>query len=187
VVENLKTTKYRNGDPIPNITDATEWGNLSTGAYCDFDNTPGNSIIYGKLYNWYSVDDSRNIAPTGWHVPTDAEWATLENFVAANLGASGSLAKALASTTAWASSTGEGAVGNDLTKNNCTGFSALPGGIRLGNGEFLDDGRYGAWWSSTDLYSSYTSDRSLSESYGDLFSYGSNKEDGLSVRCVKDN
>jgi hypothetical protein len=73
MAENLKTTKYRNGDPIPNVTDDTEWGKLSTGAYCDYDNIPDNSAIYGKLYNWYAVDDSRNIAPTGWHVPTDKE------------------------------------------------------------------------------------------------------------------
>ena len=77
MVENLKVTKYRDGTPIPNKTDATEWGSLTTGAYCDYDNTVSNSTIYGKLYNWYAVNDWRNIAPTGWHVPTDAEWTTL--------------------------------------------------------------------------------------------------------------
>ena len=72
MVENLKTTKYRNGDGIPNVTDNTQWGNLTTWAYCNYNNDAANGTKYGKLYNWYAVNDSRNIAPTGWHVPTDA-------------------------------------------------------------------------------------------------------------------
>jgi uncharacterized protein (TIGR02145 family) len=187
MVENLKTTTYRNGDPIPNVTDATEWENLSTGAYCDYDNTPANGNIYGKLYNWYAVDDSRNIAPTGWHVPTNEEWDTLEDYVVANLGISGSVAKALASTTNWAASTEEGAIGNDLTKNNSTGFTALPGGNRYYSGTFSIIGKHGTWWSSTELIANVAYYRLLLYGYSNLdFSIADYKGNGFSVRCVKD-
>lgn len=79
LVQDLKVTHYQNGDPIPNVTDGTNWSSLTSGAYCDYDNAPSNSTIYGKLYNWFTVRDSRNICPSGWHVPTDAEWETLIN------------------------------------------------------------------------------------------------------------
>jgi uncharacterized protein (TIGR02145 family) len=187
MVENLKTTKYRNGDHIPNITDATEWSTLSTGAYCDYDNKPDNSATYGKLYNWYAVDDSRKIAPAGWHVPSDKEWTTLESYVTANPGTSGSVAKALTSTTNWASSTEEFAIGNDLTKNNSTGFTALPGGYRYyGNGTYGNVGSLGRWWSSseyeTDL--AWIKGTDYDRSYFARNYY--NKQWGFSVRCLKD-
>src|SRR5665647_3709784 len=80
MVENLKTTKYRNGDPIPNVTDNIAWGALTTGAYCNYNNDTNNSITYGRLYNWYAANN-RNIAPSGWHVPTVAEWTILITYV----------------------------------------------------------------------------------------------------------
>jgi len=73
MVENLITTKYRNGDLIPNIIDGT-FGNQIAGAYCNYNNDTNNATTYGRLYNWDAVNDNRNIAPTGWHVPTDSEW-----------------------------------------------------------------------------------------------------------------
>src|SRR5665648_943598 len=81
MAENLKTTKYRNGDPIPNITDATAWTNLTTGAYCNNNNDANYATTYGRLYNWYAVNDIRNIAPAGWHIPTKAEWTTLTTYL----------------------------------------------------------------------------------------------------------
>src|ERR1035437_40951 len=84
MVENLKTTRFLNGESIPNITDNYSWATLSTGAYCDYDNLTDNSSNYGHLYNWFAVVDSRKIAPTGWHVPTDAEWIILQNYLLAN-------------------------------------------------------------------------------------------------------
>lgn len=81
MAENLKTTKFRNGDPIPNITDVTAWENLTSGAYCYYRNDIVNITTFGMLYNWYAVNDSRNIAPTGWHVPSDAEWSTLRSWL----------------------------------------------------------------------------------------------------------
>ena len=81
MVENLKTKKYSNGDPIPNVVGSTAWTNLKSGAYCDYDNNASNSAVYGRLYNWYAVNDSRNIAPAGWHVPISTEWLGLEYFL----------------------------------------------------------------------------------------------------------
>lgn len=78
MAENLKVTHYRNGDPIPNVTNNSDWGNLSTGTYCAYNNDNVNISTYGLLYNWYAVADSRELAPTGWHVPTDEEWKQLE-------------------------------------------------------------------------------------------------------------
>lgn len=189
MVENLKTTKYRNGDPIPNVTDDTEWSNLTTGAQCNYNNDAAIGNKYGKLYNWYAVSDGRNIAPTGWHVPSDAEWTTLENYVAANLGTSGSVAKALASKTDWASSTDAGAVGNDLTKNNSSGFTALPGGYRYGYGGFSSIGFNGYWWTSTEGSSDYAWNRNLG-CYDPVVGRSSNygyEGRVFSVRCVRDN
>jgi uncharacterized protein (TIGR02145 family) len=81
MAENLKVTHYRNGDPIPNVTDTAAWEGLSTGAYCEYDNDINNVATYGRLYNWYAVDDSRGLAPEGWHVPSDDEWKQLEMYL----------------------------------------------------------------------------------------------------------
>jgi uncharacterized protein (TIGR02145 family) len=192
MAENLKTTRYRNGDPIPNVTDATEWSNLLTGAYCDYDNKPDNSAIYGKLYNWYAGNDSRNIAPVGWHMSTDEEWTILENYlISKGYNWDGSkdgdkIAKALASTSNWVSSTLSGVIGNDLTKNNSTGFTALPGGYRYVSGTFLHFREKSSWWSSPE--------GTIGVSNGWMLSYDSNnlnygngsKKIGSSVRCLKD-
>jgi len=79
--ENLKTTKYNDGTSIPNISDNTAWSGLTDGAYCDYENDPSNSVIYGKLYNFYAVKNALKICPTGWHVPSDGEWNVLDKFV----------------------------------------------------------------------------------------------------------
>ena len=124
MVENLKTTRYRNGEAIPNITDNASWAALITCAYCDYNNIPSNSITYGKLYNWYAVNDSRNIAPMGWHVSTDAEWTTLTTFLGGTSIAGGKLKEN--GTIHWNSP--------NVGATNETGFSALPGGYRLNSG-----------------------------------------------------
>lgn len=183
--ENLKTTKYRNGDVIPTITDGIEWSALKKGAQCNYNNDPANAAKYGKLYNWYAVYESRNIAPTGWHVATDVEWTTLTNYVSANLGNSGSIAKALASKTGWSYSINANAVGNDLTRNNSTGFSALACGKRNINGTFASIGDDGIWWSSTE--SSIGSAWYRDIDYGSASVYRDiNQVYGFSVRCIKD-
>jgi len=181
MVENLKTTKYRNGDPIPNITDGTEWGNRSTGAYCDYENTPSNSTIYGKLYNWYAVGDSRNIAPTGWHVPSDAEWTTLITYLGGEDVAAGKM-----------KSTGTIEAGTGLWYSpnagatNSSGFTGLPGGYRYPDGSFYFRASNGYWWSSSQGVSSEAWYRGLFYNYATVDRYRSNKAVGFSVRCLKD-
>jgi uncharacterized protein (TIGR02145 family) len=119
MAENLKTTKYRNGDPIANVADNTEWENLTTGAYCTYDNDLKKLNAYGHLYNWHAVSDARNIAPEGWHVATDAEWTILNNYLGGGI-ASGDKLK----------ETGAIHWNYSNSETNESGFTALPGGFR---------------------------------------------------------
>ncbi|MEI6753331.1 MAG: fibrobacter succinogenes major paralogous domain-containing protein [Paludibacter sp.] len=186
MVENLKTTTYNDGTSIPNVTDPTAWSALATPAYCWYNNDAATyKNTYGALYNWYTVNTGK-LAPTGWHVPTDAEWTILENYVSAHLGASGSVAKALAATTNWTSSTTTGAPGNILTINNSSGFTALPGGYRSNYG-LGDAGNFGYWWSSTEYSAGNAWVRYLYDGSGYLGRYYGSKYNGFSVRCVRDN
>jgi uncharacterized protein (TIGR02145 family) len=188
MAENLKTTKYNDGTKITNVTDNMQWAKLKTGAYCNYNNLESNAATYGRIYNKYAVNTGM-LAPVGWHVPTDDEWITLSDYVETNTGTSFSEAKALASKTNWFSSTYDGAIGNDLTKNNSTGFTAIPTGWRYEDGVFSKIGEIGEsaeWWSSTPgglhwhLY--------VHRSYLGATDYGSvDGYYGLSVRCVKDN
>ena len=190
MAENLKTTKYRDGSQIPNVTDNTSWGNLTTGAHCNYNNDAAIGIKYGKLYNWYAVNDSRKIAPTGWHVASDAEWTTLENYLIANgynydgATTGNKIAKSLAATTDWDSYTDTGTIGNYLTKNNSSGFTALPGGGRGDGGAFGDIGGGGYWWSSTELDATNAWGKGLFSDDGGLGRNYIPKSAGFSVRCV---
>ena len=185
MAENLKTTKYNNGTAITNVTDNTTWYNATAGAYCDYDNTSSNSTTYGKLYNWYAVDNNeatkvasnggKNICPVGWHVPTDAEWTTLTDYLG-GLSVAGDKLKETG-TTHWISNT---------AATNSSGFTALPGGYRNYNGySFNSIGYYGRWWSSSpdgvnaDFRHMDSSQSSVSPSPGI-------RTFGHSVRCVKD-
>jgi len=188
MASNLRVTHYRNGESITNLTVDADWAGATFGAWCDYSNLAANGTKYGHLYNWYAAIDSRNIAPVGWHVPTDAEWTTLVNYVSANLGTSGSVAKALAAATNWAASTGAGAIGNDLTKNNSSGFSALPGGYRYSdNGTFRYVGSNGNWWSATEGDTGNAWNRLMDYYYSLVYRYNYNKTNGFSVRCLRDN
>ncbi|HAH24883.1 MAG TPA: hypothetical protein DCL77_14210 [Prolixibacteraceae bacterium] len=186
MVENLKTTRYRNGDSIPNINDSMEWSQLSTGAQCIYYNNSDFGFLYGKLYNWYAVNDPRNIAPKGWHIPTDADWMKLENYAANHLGYSSSVGKALAATSDWTKFMVENGVGNDLTKNNSLGFTALPGGNRYVYGKDDDIGEVACWWSSTEGDESTAWSRGLYCYYANMSRNCTHKASGLSVRCIKD-
>jgi len=192
MVENLKSTKYNDGTAIPVISDNTAWLKLSTGACCIYNNDDANDAKYGKLYNWYAVNTGK-LAPIGWHVPTDTEWTTLENYISANVGTSSSVAKALAAKTDWSTTTKYGAIGTDLSKNNYSGFSALPGGWRnydyTDSFVFVDKGDYGYWWSSTSYIQFPNVSGYWSLSYGSsggFYSDGQPNRMGLSVRCIKD-
>jgi len=191
IIGNLKTTKYNDGTSIPYVSDASAWVALSDPGYCYYNNDIANKNKYGTLYNWYTVNTGK-LAPTGWHVPTEAEWTTLENYLIANgynydgTTAGNKIAKSLASTTNWATFTGIGTIGNDLTKNNTSGFAGLPGGYRGSGGTFSGVGGGGTWWSSTQNETSGAWGRYLSCDGSYLGSGSFSKQNGLSVRCVRD-
>jgi uncharacterized protein (TIGR02145 family) len=179
LAENMKVTHYNNGDTIPNVIDDIEWINLTTGAYCDYKNTESNSSIYGKLYNWYTMEDSLNICPSGWHVPTEAEWTTLSNFLGGDGVAGGKLKET--GTTHW-NSPNTGAT-------NETGFTALPGGCRVYTAHFDSTffvlNRNAYFWSLTD--SGYQAKvRYLMNDRSSFFRDEKDKGWGFSVRCIKD-
>ncbi len=176
MAENLKVTKYRNGDDIPEVTDGTTWAGLSTGAYCVYDNDTDNVATYGRLYNWFVIDDSRNVAPTGWHVPSWAEIQTLYNYLGGKLVAGGKLKEA--GTTHWVSP-------NDGATNE-TGFTGLPGGARDNDGSFIYMYNYGDFWSTTEFDSPRSWLLSLWTGYDGVYDYAYSKQAGFSVRCVKD-
>lgn len=176
LVENLKTTKYRNGDPIPNFSASTQWAGASTGAYCDYDNDTNNAAIYGHLYNWHAVNDSRNIAPTGWHVATDSEWVAMVNYLGGDSVAGGKMKEA--GTTHWQSP--------NTGATNSSGLTALPGGYRWVSGTFAKIGYFGRWWCST-TYDNYNANDFILNNDDAVGSKGYNlKGVGYSVRCVRD-
>ena len=141
--ENLKTSKYSDGTSIPNVTDGVEWGELETGAWCHYDNDNQYDTIYGKLYNFYVVE-TEELCPTGWHVPTDAEWTVLTDYLAAN-GHDGKEGRALKSTSGWVS------IYSGITGNGTDdyGWLGLPGGDRYDDGDFGFISDDGSWWSSS--------------------------------------
>lgn len=177
MVENLKVTHYRDGSVIPIITDPTSWGSLTSGAWCDYLNVSSNGTTYGHLYNWYSAADSRNIAPIGWHVATDAEWTTLTNFLGGANIAGGELKEA--GTSHWNNP--------NVGATNSSGFTALPAGHRYGDGSFLYLGGSALWWTSTEFSASIGWLRYLNV-FDSVIYRGNitNKVDGLSIRCIKD-
>jgi len=176
MLENLKVTHYRNGDSIPNVTDGTEWGNLKTGAYCNYNNDPNNASIYGRLYNWYVVIDSRKICPAGWHVPTYKDWKILEEYLGGVPIAGGKIKEA--GTVHWKSP--------NTGATNESGFTALPGGYRRFTGKFYFIGYYGYWWSTRayDVHNAWYN--YLGYIYSNLNRYFYSKTLGFSIRCVKD-
>jgi len=199
MTENLKVTKYNNGTAIPNITDTTVWGKLTSGAQCDYNNTPSNTDVYGKLYNGYAVNTGK-LCPTGWHIPSNSDWETLQNDLVANgFNYDGSttadyIAKAMATSTGWATSTSIGATGNYPSTNNKSGFNALPSGERDGysNYSYLGIGGESIWWSSS-MYQIGNNSSIYVYAYGLKYNDNSlgqypakSMNSGLSVRCLRD-
>lgn len=201
MVENLKTTKYRNGDLIPNITNGSAWISLTSGAYCWNSNDAASyKAAYGALYNGYAVRDSRNIAPAGWHVPSDAEWKTLILYLDANAdftdisGGFSTVVGIKLKEVGNAHWTNEFDANANSNATNETGFTALPGGMR-GNwdwgpgivGPFDGIGSYGCWFSSTENVSE-PNNIWVYQTYSDYCVYRETwpMVDGISVRCVKD-
>jgi uncharacterized protein (TIGR02145 family) len=191
--KNLDIATYRDGTAIPEVTDAGDWAGLTTGAWCYYTGTDG--TIYGKLYNWYAVkgitvkEDAtptaeqiaarKELAPTGWHVPSDEEWTTLTTFLdqEAPTGNVGGKMK----------ETGEAHWYNPNTgATNSSGFTALPGGYRANDGSFYNIGNNGVWWSSTEHTTTYAGYRDLNFSNGNVYRNNYNKTFGFSVRCLRD-
>ncbi len=183
MARNLKVSHYRNGDEIPNVTDRLEWIALSSGAYCWYNNNQATfEPLYGKLYNWYVVNDSRNLCPSGWHVPTDTEWATLIDLLGGYSVAGGKIKET--GTTHWYSpNTG-------ATNETC--FTALGGGCRNfwdnSNANFNYYMSIGWWWSSTQdpdqTYRAFFYD--CSKDNTTVYRNSVDKRQGNSVRCIKD-
>jgi uncharacterized protein (TIGR02145 family) len=177
MAENLRVARYKNGTAIPLVTDPTAWVGLTTPGYCWYNNDEAtNKATYGALYNWYTVITG-NLCPTGWHVPTDAEWTTLTTYLGGESVAGGKLREV--GTAHWASP--------NTGATNETGFTALPGGYRYYTGTYLTIGYAGYWWSSTGSSATNAWYRYMYY-YNPLVSrdgYGS-KESGFSVRCLRD-
>jgi len=204
---NLNVSTYRNGDVIPQVQDKDAWANLTTGAWCYYENDAKNGVKYGKLYNWFAVNDARGLAPAGWHIPTDGEWTVLENSLGDDAG------KKMKSTSGWESWTEDITCSNCKTWNaeyrrkkecnvcqdtrvngkktysgngtNSSGFTGLPGGYRSSSGYFYNVGDNGYWWSASEYYGSDAWYRLLNN-YNSTLSFYYNKLYGFSVRCVRD-
>jgi uncharacterized protein (TIGR02145 family) len=174
MAENLKTTKYNDGSAIPNVTDNPAWAALTTGAYCWYNNDIGKKAYYGALYNYYAVVDSRNLCPSGWHIPTDAEFTTLTTYLGGENVAGGKLK----ANTLWTSP--------NTGATNESGFSAFPSGYRGYSGTFVNINDHGLWWSSTKYSSSNVWYRVLRYNYSNVNRSRDNERNAFSVRCLKD-
>jgi uncharacterized protein (TIGR02145 family) len=191
---NLDVTTYRDGTPIPQVTDPTQWANLTSGAWCYYNNDPANGATYGKLYNWYAVagihdaaslnDPSvrKQLAPQGWHIPSDAEWTSLTTF----LGGESIAGDKMKSTGTIQAGTGLWQSPNTSATNE-SGFSGLPAGYRYVIGTFYDIGYNGHWWSSSENNTTIAWYRWLNciNGFVDRDNDG-NKTYGFSVRCLRD-
>ena len=176
MTKNLDVSTFRNGDPIPQAKTKEEWekaGDNKLPAWCYYENDPANGAKYGKLYNWYAVSDSRGLAPVGYHIPSDAEWTILSDY----LGGAEKAGAKMKSKQGWA---------EDGNGTNSSGFSGLPGGFRGISGSFFGVGKYGYWWSSTEDGTGSAWLRTLDYGYGYVGRYDGYKGGGFSVRCLRD-
>ena len=200
-VNNAGVVTYRDGTAIPEVTDDATWENLTTGAWCYFDNDSSK----GKLYNWYAVmgihnsaslsdaSQRKEFAPEGWHVTTDADWTILENDLINNglnydLTYTGNnIAKAIASTTGWNSSPNDGVPGNDQSLNNNSGFNAIPVGTRYFYGLYDEEGKVANFWTSTSEVTNNALYRAVDAGDTSLIKRDTNYlQNGFSVRFVRD-
>ena len=177
--ENLNVERFRNGDVIPEVKDESEWkkaGKNKQPAWCYYDNNPANGKIYGKLYNWYAVNDPRGLAPEGWHIPSDQDWTALTDYLGGNDAAGGKMKST--GTQYWESP--------NTCATNESEFSGLPGGFRYGNGVFNYVGINGFWWSSTEHLTYNAWARSLLYEGGNVGRSLNYEGSGFSVRCLRD-
>jgi len=178
MAENLNVAHYRNGDLIPEARNAAEWaryGEAGTGCWCYYEFNPANGHKYGKLYNWFAVNDKRGLAPAGWHVPTDLDWLVFTDIP----GTGTWPGIGMKSVRGWGAGSS-----TECNGTNTTGFNGLPGGS-LEVGEFNGIGLIGRWWCSTESEQSFARIRSLACNSDDLWLHTSMKQCGHSVRCVR--
>jgi uncharacterized protein (TIGR02145 family) len=211
MAENLNESTFRNGDEIPEAKSNEEWvkaGKEGKPAWCYYENDPKNGAKYGKLYNWYAVNDPRSLASEGWHIPNDTEWTIIENCLGVDAG------MRMKNTIGWQDSeeklpcnnckswnseyqiktvcnvckdTGiNGAKMHSGNGTNTSGFSGLPGGFRNSYGSFSDISNFGIWWSSTEFDRTSATYRNLYYNLGFLGNGNFFKEYSFSIRCVKD-
>ena len=173
---NLNVSTYRNGDAIPQVTDLTAWAALTTGAWCYYNNDPTTEATYGKFYNWYAVNDSRGLAPLGYHIPSNTEWNTLTTY----LGGSGIAGGKIKET----------GLSHWLTPNteatNESAFTALPTGYRYFDGVSYNIGKYSYFWSSFELDTTDAFAITSSFDSSSMLNSSSDKKNGFSVRLIKD-
>ncbi len=174
--ENLRTSRYRNGDKIPEIPMDIDWAADSIGSWCWYDNSNFNDIPTGKLYNWYVVEDSRGLCPNGWHVPTVTEWTVLIDSLGGQSISGGKMKEK--GLTHW----GDPNIGS----TNESGFTGLPGGYRNVNGSFVNMTTYCNWWTSIETSGSVAKARNLQNDEVDVNYFNYDKRLGNSVRCIKD-
>jgi uncharacterized protein (TIGR02145 family) len=176
MAENLKTSVYRNGEQILNVTNNAQWQSLTSGAWCTYSNNLALECPYGKLYNWYAVADPRGLCPTGWHVPTESDWLILENSIGGSMIAGGKMKNH--GNQYWTTP--------NTGATNESGFSGLPGGVRFAAGTYNRLGTYAYWWSSTQKTATGGVYRYLY--YNDSIAgiTDDTKVLGLSIRCLKD-
>ncbi len=189
MLKNLNVDHYRNGDSIPEVRDSVAWVNLKTtitGAWCNYNNSDSLGKIYGKIYNWYAVDDQRGLAPDGWHLPSDSEWKTLEMYMG--------MTQVQADSSGWRGNDEGGKLKETGTSHwlspntgatNSSGFSALPGGFRSINGRCYKIGNDGVWWTSSDVVARGAWYRVI-QYYATFYRDLSYEYYGYSVRCLKD-
>jgi uncharacterized protein (TIGR02145 family) len=186
--ENLAVVHYRNGDPVLNILDGDAWSIADTGAYCNIYNDTSKVKTYGRLYNWYAVNDSRLLSPAGWHIPSDNEWKQLEMFLG--------MTQQQADSVGTFRGTSEGGklkvtgtkywISPNFGATNSSGFSALPAGYRTF--EFIFENMYASWWTATKATPEEAIFRGVSYDESKIVRsyYIQDERLGLSVRCVKD-
>jgi uncharacterized protein (TIGR02145 family) len=173
---NLDVTTYRNGDTIPQVSDPTAWAALTTGAWCYYNNDPANGARFGKLYNWYAVNDPRGLAPVGYHIPTDAEVTTLTTYLGGITVAGGAMKEA--GECNW--------LPPNVGATNSSGFTALPGGGRYDSGSFVTFLDFGFWWTSSEASPTTAWFRNLNYINTNVYRNNIVKEQGQSVRLIKD-
>ena len=171
--KNLDVSKFRNGEAIPLAKTKAEWelaGKKMQPAWCYYENKTANGTTYGKLYNWYAVNDARGLAPKGYHIPTDAEWTILTDNLGEEAGTK------MKSTSGWK---------NEGNGSNSIGFAGLPGGCRTNDGRFCNIGNNGYWWSSSGHNVFFAWCHNLFSNNGNVYRNDYLEQDGYSVRCLR--